>query len=67
MHDGFLLFLVSLMAVGLMNDWYVYFINESNMLLVDNWLNVFMDVLFNDNWLMMLMNHLLMVLMDNIL
>jgi hypothetical protein len=67
MHDGFLLFLVGLMAVGLMNNWYVYFINESDMLLVDNWLNVFMDVLFNDNWLMMLMNHLLMVLMDNIL
>jgi len=67
MHDGFLFFLVGLMAMGLVNNWYVYFINESNMLLVDNWLDVFMDVLFNDNWLMMLMNHLLMMLMDDVL
>jgi len=54
------------MAVSFVDDRYMYFINEGNVLLMDNWLDVFVNVLFNDNWLMMLMNHLLMMLMHNI-
>ena len=36
------------------------------MLLVNNWLMVFVDVLFNDHWLMMFMDDFLMMFVENI-
>lgn len=36
------------------------------MLFVNNWLMVFVDVLFDDHWLMMFMNDFLMMFVENI-
>jgi len=65
--DGFFNFLVSLVAVGLVYNRYVHFVNVSDMLFVDDRLDVVMDVLLNDHWLMVLMDHLLMVFVDDVL
>lgn len=65
--DNILLFLVDLMGVGFMYNGDVSLLYLSNVLFVDDWLDVFMNVLFNDNWLMMFMDYILMMLMDDVL
>jgi hypothetical protein len=66
-HNDFLLFLVDLVGLSFMNNRDMNFLHMGGMLLVDDGLDVFVDMLLNDDWLMMFMNHLLMVLMYDIL
>jgi len=49
------------------HDWHMLLIDESDMLFMDYWLMVLIDVLFNYYWLSMFMNNILMMFMDYIL
>jgi len=59
-------FFVDLVGVGLVDNRNVLFFNHGGVFLMDHWLVVLVDMLFNDHWLMMFMNNILMMLMNYI-
>lgn len=60
------LFLIVSLNVSFVHNRFMVLLNKGSVFLVDHGLMMFVNVLFNQDWLMMLMNNVLMMLMDDI-
>ena len=66
-HSDLLLLSVDLVGVSLMYDWHVSLSHFGNMLFMDDWLMMLVNVLLDHDWLMVLVDHSLMMLMHIVL